>query len=1183
LVFDLGAGTFDVSLLEVGEGVVEVKATGGDDHLGGDDWTDRIVSHLVEGFESRYGIDLSRDRVAMRRIRDAAEMAKIDLSATEEAWVQLPHIAVGPSGPLHLDRHLSRREFQRMTSDLLDRCKVPFNQVLEDAEVKLAEINHVVLVGGATRMPAVVSMVSELSGGQEPNRNVNPDEVVAVGACLQAGVLTGQVKDVLLLDVAPLSLGVETKRGVFIKIIEHNATIPTKRSEIFTTAEDNQSHAQIRLFQGENEFVAYNKQLGALNVDGIPSAPRGVPLIEVAFDIDANGVINVNAKDLGSGAEATIQVTRRSAIESASSATQGGCPLMPISLCSTIVATRAHHSKEPVDPVDSGWYRPRGRARADSETNLTISAAEARLGTTIPLMLSVKVQCEVCFDTSLRETCDECGGVGGKQTEREVTVRIPPGTRDDQYLRYRELGAQSDPYRPASDLTLRLTVPDDTSMPEAKVLLVGEGTVGKTSLIAALRGDPFEERSRTHGIEVHSVVLRDPESQVAVTMRFWDFGGQQVYRATHQFFFSPHALYLVVWNARAGQDKDDVAGWLTRIRLRLGDAAKVLLIATHCDEGEPQLDYALLQQAFPGMLFGHYDVDNKSGTGIGDLRKAIVRHAAAQHLAEMLSENAIIARDEILARASAQPCVSYQEFSAVCAAHGMSELEAESLARLLHQLGQIIYQGDDDALRDLVILDPEWLSKATGYVLEDELTRISGGILDHSRLAEIWRTRADRTGYARHHYPYFLRLMEKFDISYRLEDGRHSLIAQLVPVERPALPWYWNTPVADGLHRLTLTCRLTGAVPGLVAALTVRLNYADTGLRWRDGLFLRHPNSAYASEALVELFHNTELRIEVRAPSPDLFLHVLSDSAEYLTRRWPGLNYEHFIPCPAYTSADCTGQFRLEKLLKAQQHGIAKVTCQECFTEYQIAELLTGFPQMFKLATATDLDILNAHLRDLAAGIGRIDRGVLNLQADAAKNAHAMRRLLALAGTEILDCPRLFTLTSVHPAGWERVRADRRHFHLTLWCEHSGYWHPCPDGVYTLDRPKEWLQQISRYARPMFMVLRHAVPLAGAFAGVMLSQDQLDSAKHELDLMEALMDELPIPNNDAQSLSSATTGTQPTAAEGAELRGVRQLLHEIDPYQRFGGLRRVQATSGEYLWVCIDHFSEYDPGLPSIE
>jgi len=316
LVFDLGGGTFDVSVLEIGEGVFEVKSTAGDTNLGGDDWDEKVITWLVDGFKAENGVDLSADPMALTRLREAAEKAKIELSTVQETEINLPFITATADGPIHMLRTLKRSEFEQMTDDLLARTRGPFKRAIEDAGISLSDLDHILLVGGSTRMPAVQSVVADMSGGKEPNKGVNPDEVVALGAAIQAGVLTGDVSDILLLDVTPLTLGVETEGGVFTKMIERNTTIPTRRSEIFTTAANSQPEVEIHVMQGERAMSSDNMSLGRFKLLDIPPAPRGIPQIEVTFDIDANGIVSVSAKDLGTGQTQQVTITGGTALDS---------------------------------------------------------------------------------------------------------------------------------------------------------------------------------------------------------------------------------------------------------------------------------------------------------------------------------------------------------------------------------------------------------------------------------------------------------------------------------------------------------------------------------------------------------------------------------------------------------------------------------------------------------------------------------------------------------------------------------------------------------------------------------------------------------------------------------------------------------------------------------------------------
>ena len=729
--------------------------------------------------------------------------------------------------------------------------------------------------------------------------------------------------------------------------------------------------------------------------------------------------------------------------------------------------------------------------------------------------------------------------------------------------------------------TFLRSLDDAVEQYEAKVLLLGEGNVGKTSLSAALAKAPFVEgRPTTHGIEIQSLMLRHPDRDVDMTVRAWDFGGQEVYRVTHQFFFSRRALYLVVWNAREGQEQNEVEGWLRRIRLRVHREARVVVVATHCDERRPELDYPQLERSFPGLLAGQYEVDNRTGHGIAELRAAIAAEAAQlPQMGQLISPRWIATRDAILTLAETEPQIPYDQFTGICQEHQIDGDEIVTLAELMHDLGQIIYYGDDEGLRDFVVLNPEWLTKAISYVLEDEPTRRSGGILEHARLAQIWENRPGGPVYPAHYHPYFLRLMEKFDVSYRLEDDPYrSLVAQLVPYDRPVLPWDAHSPTPDGIRSLALVCQLSEPAPGLVAWLTVRHHRASAGKHWRNGVFLRHPISVYASEALIELRTPDQLAVDVRAPSPDFFFNVLRDSVEDLiTRRWPGLSYQLLIPCPTLNAdgSSCPSLIPMTGLLAYREEGDTHYRCMQCRTRHDIAALLTGF-------TYPDLP-LQPELDQMQEQLAEIARGVQRVEGYAAESAASMRRVLRAVGSEITDCPLLFTIARDTQAGIRRLRVDQQHYRLTLWCEHPGHWHPWPAASYPLDQPREWLVRIGPYAALVLKALKLAMPLAGPVADMVLTDQQYKDAQRQLDLMTTVVAQLPGPaTQDQGELTDRESTSLLTPAEGQAARALRMLLFELDRQRAFGDLRRVQGPSGDFLWVCPDDYSEYDPGLPVI-
>jgi internalin A len=724
---------------------------------------------------------------------------------------------------------------------------------------------------------------------------------------------------------------------------------------------------------------------------------------------------------------------------------------------------------------------------------------------------------------------------------------------------------------------------DGTRQYEAKLLLVGEGNVGKSSLVAALHGKPFvPNRSTTHGIEITQLNLPHPSRDEQITLNTWDFGGQEVYRITHQFFFSRRCLYLLVWRPREGQEENAIEEWCRRIRLRIGEDARILIVATHADERRAELDYPYLRRQFGDLLAGHYEVDNRSGRGIPELREAIIQLSAGlPQMGELVSSRWIAVRDEL--ETIAEPQITYARYAEICERHAIDDGQRSALIGLLHDLGQLIYYGEDDGLRDIVVLQPEWLTKAIGYVLEDGATEKSGGILAHRRLAAIWQDPHRDTRYPKDCHRYFLRMMEKFDVSYRIPDEDESLVAQLVPYEEPALPWQADQPPRQGQRQLTLICRMADAAPGLVPWLTVRNHRFTTGRHWRRGVFLEHRE--HQAQALLVQQRARDLKLVVRAPSPDYFFSILRDSVESLIRRrWEGLDYEMLIPCPQVVDGGrCMGEFELRTLQKYREREIPAVRCTRCIEEQNVTELMTGFA-LADVPLARVLDEVNHRAGEIHTDLGRRVDEIKSHQSQVAAShaadlASQLRALMRAAGREMPDCPRLFTLVPRAVRGWARVKAWQDSFRLILWCEHPGQEHPWPAAQYDFTRPTRWLATVAPYALVLCTVLRAVVPIGGAALGMAMSEQDYKQIKNDLDLMKALVERLPEDRRKADLEAQLWHG-----AEGAAFRALRALLVELDPAMSFGDLRRVLTPAGDYLWICPrpEHYRVYDPGLPTL-
>jgi internalin A len=719
---------------------------------------------------------------------------------------------------------------------------------------------------------------------------------------------------------------------------------------------------------------------------------------------------------------------------------------------------------------------------------------------------------------------------------------------------------------------------DGIPLYEAKVLLTGEGEVGKTSLVRALRDLPFKEGiPTTHGIELDKMTMRHPEADANISLNLWDFGGQEVYRITHQFFFSQRALYLLVWKPRQGQQENAVEQWLKLIRLRAGPDVKVIIVATHSDERRAELDVLHLQQTFGPMVVGQWLIDNKSGRGIFELKQAIAEHVAdLPQMGMLMSKRWISVRERL--QATHQPQIKFRSYARICAQHRLDEAAVTTLAQLLHDLGYIVHYGDDEGLRDVLVLKPEWLTKAIGYVLEDEETRAQGGELEHRRLVDIWQA-PGKESYPREYHPYFLRLMEKFDVSYRISDSDRSLVGQLVPYKRPLQA---DLISSKALREQSLVCKLSDEAPGLIAWLIVRTYRFSTGNHWRRGTLLEH--GAYASFALFELTAPCELRLRVSAPSPIYMFSILRDTVEDLIRRrWPGLKYELFAPCPTklQDNSPCPGLFKLTALEDLLNLGRTQLLCYECYKDVSITLLLTGLAIPL-VPLSERLKIWERQLDRIEDNLRVVDARTENIESLAAEAAFDIRVVLKALSVEVKDCPRLFTLEAMKDGGWDARRLWRNRYRLYMWCEHPGQEHRCDHPGYIFSESREWLERAAPYINALSKIMR-ILPVAGAVAGVLavdpkqVHEVELKRIRAEIELMHNIAGVIGVPSYVPGRATSNVAIT-----EGQGLRAFRELIFKLDATKSFAGLRRVLNESGQYLWVCPIHYDIYDPGLPEL-
>jgi Leucine-rich repeat (LRR) protein/GTPase SAR1 family protein len=725
---------------------------------------------------------------------------------------------------------------------------------------------------------------------------------------------------------------------------------------------------------------------------------------------------------------------------------------------------------------------------------------------------------------------------------------------------------------------------------EAKLVLVGEGNVGKTTLLKALKsekgeGAPKKDERTTHGVEIdiHGLKLPHPEKNgVEIQLNAWDFGGQDVYRVTHQFFFSRRSLYLLVWEPRRGVQQGQVEDWLNMIRLRVGDEARVIIVSTHCKTGEriARIDQPVFKQQYGDMIVGFHEVDSlvrdeTTGemVGIAELKKVIAEHAAKlEQMGMGFNRDWKAARDELLARP--EPRISFGTFSGVCAARGLSRIDAETLAHLMHDLGYIVHYSDDEKLRDDVILKPEWLTKAIGFVLEDRATQDAEGILPDNHLYKVWYDHSfkNEPQYESSLYPFFLHLMEKYDVSYRLPDDRKaSLVAQHVPQTRPELPWLPEDNPPEKLRRIAMICAMEEDPPGLVPWMIVRTHdYAveqknATGsihrLHWQKGMFLNHGTHG---TAMLEK-RGREFHVYTQAAWPEYFMNVLQHTLQKLIDdNWPGLKdrYGFMVPCPEITNGQpCKGRFKIQALRQWLAEGDTTARCQECSCRVSIVELLFGFEER---DMSVQLREIKEQLAGLDSRVANYFMAMMNAIADEAKNG-----------------PRLFTLRQ-REAGLSPKQLISRPLELQLWCEAEGHQHRVIEdgkGIYPIDQPHEWVVQIAPYATFVLNVLKTVMPIAAPAINTVMGAKTTENWKDELDLSKAILDKLPNIEASDRGLSAREPFSE---VERSGILALHRFLNEVDPTQSKLGLHRVATYTGDYRWLCDYHYKVWQPNIPDV-